>query len=266
MPLPRDDQYISLSPTESPVEDADMESGAGARGPALQVECQELRKGLTRLPADTPRTPGPKSVDLQQFCDRLRTDLPGDSHGRGSFDTSARFVAGGPSARFGDSAPLEYEVTGEIGHPHWGLIFEYILRQCGYLVDFHTVYVMVDNRELANHKRRDPSLPHWPAAARWWHSRLKLTKKNRNYFSSLFPQLLGCTMCTPLGLALSCWLPWWLCFLGSTSFWHDIQHILEVAFQTRTHCGLSYDFAQIHGWCTHSIVSAALEWGKGSLW
>ena len=173
MPPPRDDQYISLSPTESPVEDADMESGAVAL-PASQVECQESRKGLTRLPADTPRTPGPKSVDFQQFCDRLRTDLPGDSHGRGSFDTSARFVAGDPGARFGDSAPLEYEVTGESGHPHWELIFEYILRQCGYLVDFHTVYIMVDNRELANHKRRDPSLPHWPAAARWWHCRLKL--------------------------------------------------------------------------------------------
>ena len=67
-----------------------------------------------------------------------------------------------------------YEVTGELGHPHWELIFEYVLRQCGYLVKFHTVYVMVDNRELANHKRQDPSLPHWPAAARWWHSRLKL--------------------------------------------------------------------------------------------
>ena len=113
-------------------------------------------------------------MDFQQFCDRLRTDLPGDSHGRGSFDTSARFVAGDPGARFGAAAPLEYEVTGEIGHPHWELIFEYVLRQCGYLVDFHTVYVMVDNRELANHKRQDPSLPHWPAAARWWHSRLKL--------------------------------------------------------------------------------------------
>ena len=25
-----------------------------------------------------------------------------------------------------------------------------------------------------NHKRQDSSLPHWPAAARWWHSRLKL--------------------------------------------------------------------------------------------
>ena len=68
---------------------------------------------------------GPRSVDFQLFCDRLRTDLPGDSHGRGSFDTSARFVAGDPGARFGDTAPLEFEVTGEIGHAHWELIFEY---------------------------------------------------------------------------------------------------------------------------------------------
>ena len=291
MPPPRDDQYISLSPTESPVDDADMESGAVALGPASQVECQELRKGLTRLPADTPRTPGPKSVDFQQFCDRLRTDLPGDSHGRGSFDTSARFVAGDPGARFGDSAPLEYEVTGEIGHPHWELIFEYILRQCGYLVDFHTVYVMVDNRELANHKRRDPSLPHWPAAARWWHSRLKLIGPHKEK-TELF--LFPISAATGLHHVHPTWAGTFVLaalvamFLGSTSYcliaivcrlpclkvktcgrrlsWHDIQHILKVAFQRRTHCGLSHDFAQIHGWCTHSIVSAALEWGKGPLW
>ena len=49
-------------------------------------------------------------------------------------------------------------------------------------------------------------------------SSLGLTRKKRNYFSSLFLQLLGYTMCTPPGLALSCWLPWWLCFLGSTSY------------------------------------------------
>ena len=119
-------------------------------------------------------------------------------------------------------------------------------------------------------------------------SSLGFTRKKRNYSSSLFPQLLGYTMCTPPGLALSCWLHWWLCFLGSTSYcwiaivcrlpclklktcgrrlsWHDIQHILKVAFQRRTHCGLSHVFAQIHGWCTHSIVYAALEWGKGPLW
>ena len=122
MPPLRDDQYISLSPTDSPVDDAEIDSGAAALDPTSHVECRQVRKGLTRLPADTPRIPGPKGVDFQQFCDRLRTDLPGDSHGRGSFDTSARFVAGDPGARFGAAAPLEYEVTEEIGHPHWDLI------------------------------------------------------------------------------------------------------------------------------------------------
>ena len=66
-----------------------------------------MGKGLTRLPAETPRTPGPKGVNFQQFCDQLRTDLPGDSQGRRSFDTRTRFVAGDPGARFGSAAPLE---------------------------------------------------------------------------------------------------------------------------------------------------------------
>ena len=64
MPPLRDDQYISLSPTDSPVDDAEIDSGAAALDPASQVECQQVRKGLTRLPADTPRTPGPRSVDF----------------------------------------------------------------------------------------------------------------------------------------------------------------------------------------------------------
>ena len=167
-------RWVALEPTDSPGDDTETDLGATALGQASHGGCRHVGKGLTRMPADTPRTPAPRNVDFQQFCDRLRTDLGGDSHGRGSFDTSARFVAGDPGAKFGATAPLEYEVTGEIGHPHWELIFEYVLRQCGYLVEFHTVYVMVDNRDLANHKRQDPSLPHWPAAARWWHSRLKL--------------------------------------------------------------------------------------------
>ena len=170
----RDDQYISLSPTESPAEDADMDSGAATTGNAAQEQSQQVGRGLTRMPAVTPRLPDPKGVNFQQFCDQLWTDLPGDHHGRGSFDTSASFVVGDPGARFGSAAPLEYEVTEEIGRPHWELIFEHVLRHCGYLIEFHTVYVMVDNRDLANHKRQDSSLPHWPAAARWWHSRLKL--------------------------------------------------------------------------------------------
>ena len=106
-------------------------------------------------------------------------------------------MAGDPGAKFGATAPLEYEVTGEIGHPHWELIFEYVLRQCGYLVE---VYVMVDNRDLANHKRQDPSLPHWPAAARWWHSRLKLIgPHNKKKGATTFPHFCNyrAASCTP---------------------------------------------------------------------
>ena len=162
----RDDQYISLTPTDSPVEDAEMDSGEVPLGQAEQEGSLHVGRGLTRMPAVTPLTPGSKGVNFQQFCDRLRTDLPGDSTKRGSFDTRTRFVVGDPCARFNAAAPLEYEVTGEIGHPHWDLIFEHILRQCGYLVEFQTVYVMVDDRDLANHQRRDSSLPHWPACGK----------------------------------------------------------------------------------------------------
>ena len=47
----RDDQYISLSPTESPAEDADMDSGAATTGNAAQEQSQRGGRGLTRMPA-----------------------------------------------------------------------------------------------------------------------------------------------------------------------------------------------------------------------
>ena len=122
MALPlRDDQYISLTPTDSPAEDAEMDSGEAPLGHAEQEGSLHERRGLTRMPAVTPITPFSKGVNFQQFCDRLRTDLPGDSSERRSFDTRARFVVGDPGARFDAAAPLEYEVTGEIGHPPLGL-------------------------------------------------------------------------------------------------------------------------------------------------
>ena len=39
-------------------------------------------------------------------------------------------------------------------------IFAHILRACGYLEDFDTIYVLVDTRNLADHATRDPGLPH----------------------------------------------------------------------------------------------------------
>ena len=60
----RDDPYISLSPTETPVEDADMESGAAATGNAAQEQSQQVGRGLTRMPAVTPRLPDPHGCEL----------------------------------------------------------------------------------------------------------------------------------------------------------------------------------------------------------
>ena len=67
MPPLRDDQYISLSPTDSPGVDRQANLSAPAPDQASHGGCQQVGKGLTRMPADTPRTPGPKNVDFQQF-------------------------------------------------------------------------------------------------------------------------------------------------------------------------------------------------------
>ena len=189
---PRDDRYICISPTssltESDSDDAEDEPDAATPIGASNERSLQVGNGLIRLPAVPLRTPTPSSggIGFQQFCDRLRTKLPGDFTGRGNFDTRANFFAGDPGAKFGTNAPLVYETIGEVGHPHWGAIFEYILRQCGYLLKFNTVYVMVDDRDLADHKRHDATLPHWPAAARWWHSRLKLIGPHKEKTELLF--------------------------------------------------------------------------------
>ena len=288
MPL-RDDQYISLSPTDSPAEDAEMDTGAASHCQTAQVDGQQVGKGLTRLPADTPRTPGPKRVNFQQFCDQLRTDLPGDSQGRRSFDTRTRFVAGDPGARFGSAAPLEYEVTGEIGRPHWELIFEHVLRQCGYLTDFHTVYVMVDNRDLANHQRQDPSLPHWPAAARWWHSRLKLMGPHKEKTELLLfpisestglhhvhPTWAGTFVLAALVAVFpginfvlldSDCLPVTLFEVedGQRPTWRVFQPIVRVAFHRHTLYEPSHVTAKTLRLSTHNLGLVVLEWVK-RLW
>ena len=85
-----------------------MDSGAAAHGETAQEDGQQVGKGLTRLPAETPRTPGPKGVNFQAVL--------------------------------------------------WELVFEHVLRQCGYLTDFHTVYVMVDTSQGEN---GTTTLPHF---------------------------------------------------------------------------------------------------------
>ena len=147
----------------------------------------------------------------------------GDSHGRGSFDTSTRFVAGDAGAKFGATAPLEYETTGETGHPHWELIFEYILRQCGYLVEFNTVYVIqcMSWWITAIWQTTNGKIPPCLTGLQLQDggivvsSSLGLIRRKLSFSYSPSLQLPGCIMYTLLGQAPLSWLPWWQCSLDS---------------------------------------------------
>ena len=96
--------------------------------------------------------------------------LPCDDAERGTFDQQDVFILGDPAATFDRSSGHSYDRKSSnphAGFPEWKKIFAFILRDCGYLVDYDTIYVLVDTLDLANHEVRDPSLPHWQAAVAW---------------------------------------------------------------------------------------------------
>ena len=123
--------------------------------------------------------PPPRGIDHEEFCKDLNgMTLPRDDAERVNFDQQDVFILGDPAASFDRSGGHSYDRKSSnphAGFPEWKKIFSYILRDCGYLVDYDTVYVLVDTRDLADHAARDPSLPHWQAAVAWWESRLQLT-------------------------------------------------------------------------------------------
>ena len=176
-PLPEDGiRRVSTSPTDTEPESDDMEPCADP----LPMEIDE-RPGVlgsydeVRFPAETPVTPPAIGLSHAQWCKKVMNEsLPGDGFGRECFDTLPQFVVGDPSARFETHTPLTYETNGETGQPLWTEIFSHILKECAYLTAFHTVYVMVDTRNLKAHETAQDGLPHWPAAVAWWHSRVQL--------------------------------------------------------------------------------------------
>lgn len=119
-------------------------------------------------------------MDHEQFCREMRGQpLPLDARGRRELDRRSRFVLGDPAARF-DRSPLHaYEAKNkDKGFPNWEKIFTHILRHCAYLQSYDAVYVLVDTRDLTQHQQPADSLPHWPAAAAWWESRLQMMGPN----------------------------------------------------------------------------------------
>ena len=116
-----------------------------------------------------------------------------------------------------DSHPPDiYETNGETGQPLWVEIFRHILKECAYLTAFHTVYVMVDTRNLKAHETAQDGLPHWPAAVAWWYSRVQLVGPQQEKTELLF---FPATEETGLHRVHPTWagMLWWLFSLVSTS-------------------------------------------------
>ena len=121
----------------------------------------------------------PRGIEHEEFCrDMNGMTLPHDHAERKNFDQLDNFILGDPAACFdrpcGHSYDRKYD-NPHAGYPVWKKVFAHILRACGYLEDYDTIYVLVDTRNLADHTTRDPGLPHWLAAVAWWESRLQMT-------------------------------------------------------------------------------------------
>ena len=141
--------------------------------------------------------------------------------------------------------------------------------------------------QLADHKRQDPSLSHWPAAARWWHSRLELIGPHKEKTELLLFSISATTglhhvhpTCIFVLAALVAMFPG-LNFvlldsdcLPVTLF--EVEDLWTEAFLARfpahcdggirhTHYMPSNASGQIHRLCTRSIVYAVTRMGQGAL-
>ena len=81
----------------------------------------------------------------------------------------------GPGVDYEGTHKCEYATSGAVGEPHWG---RGSCATCsstfGHVRLFHTVFVLVDNRDLTAPSTDQESLAHWPTVEAWWTSRLAL--------------------------------------------------------------------------------------------
>ena len=91
-----------------------------------------------------------RELGHEEFCQKMNDMLlPCDDAERGTFDQQDVFILGDPAACFDRSSGHCYDrkfSNPHAGFPEWKKIFAYILRDCGYLVDYDTIYVLVDTR------------------------------------------------------------------------------------------------------------------------
>ena len=115
------------------------------------------------------------------------SSLPGEPHAAGPFDNRGDFEFGDPGAHFEGAHKCEYATSGEVGEPHWSKLFQYLLAHFAHVRWLHTVFVLVDNRDLTAPRTEQASLAHWPTVEAWWTtSRLALHGPARELCDLLF--------------------------------------------------------------------------------
>ena len=114
------------------------------------------------------------------------SSLPGEPHAAGPFDNRADFELGDPGANFEGNNKCEYATSGEVGEPHWSKLFQYLLAHFAHVRWLHTVFVLVENRDLTSPRTEQVSLAHWPTLEAWWTSRLALHGPARELCDLLF--------------------------------------------------------------------------------
>ena len=112
--------------------------------------------------------------------------LPGDMEASGSFDNRHDFSLGDPGVDYDGTHKCEYDTSGAVGEPHWARIFGYLLQHFGHVRLFHTVFVLVDKRDLTAPRTDQESLAHWPTVEAWWTSRLALHGPARELCDLIF--------------------------------------------------------------------------------
>ena len=81
--------------------------------------------------------------------------------------------------KMGQPDVQDYEIAltedGEVAPgPRWRHLFRWLVAQAHEILDFDSVYIITDNRDLVSSAvDSQPGLAHWPALAAWWSDRIK---------------------------------------------------------------------------------------------
>lgn len=180
-----------LSPfvmTHQQPDDVEMETGSVVDYGSLSEQSVEADPEASPADIEWEHAGSPyTALSFEELCSKLVGQiLPNDAKERQCLDIPVSFELGDPHVHYNAHAAKAYDTSGEIGGPDWHALFLYILDHCVGLQQITTIFLLVDNRNLASEHTTDASLRHWPAVAAWWKSRVAMIGPSSEVSDLLF--------------------------------------------------------------------------------